>query len=139
MATPYYTQDLDLSKYTVLAVDDIQLNLLLLKKMLSKFNFTLETASSGQQTLDMVAQKKPDLILLDLMMPGIDGFEVIQRLRANPETADIHIIILSALNSHEDIVKGFKLGANDFITKPIIMEKLFTSVVTQFKLIEAKA
>jgi len=128
-----------LSKYTVLAVDDIQLNLLLLKKMLSKFNFTLKTASSGQQTLDIVAESKPDLILLDLMMPGIDGFEVIQRLRANPETADIHIIILSALNSHEDIVKGFKLGANDFITKPIIMEKLFTSVVTQFKLIEAKA
>jgi len=139
MAAPYYTQDLDLSKYTVLAVDDIQLNLLLLKKMLSKFNFTLKTASSGQQTLDIVAESKPDLILLDLMMPGIDGFEVIQRLRANPETADIHIIILSALNSHEDIVKGFKLGANDFITKPIIMEKLFTSVVTQFKLIEAKA
>lgn len=135
---PYYTQELDLSKYTVLAVDDIQLNLLLLKKMLSKFNFTLQTASSGQQTLDMVAEKKPDLILLDLMMPGIDGFEVIQRLRANPETQDIHIIILSALNSHEDIVKGFKLGANDFITKPIIMEKLFNSVITQFKLIEAK-
>lgn len=135
---PYYTQELDLSKYTVLAVDDIQLNLLLLKKMLSKFNFTLQTASSGQQTLDIVAEKKPDLILLDLMMPGIDGFEVIQRLRANPETQDIHIIILSALNSHEDIVKGFKLGANDFITKPIIMEKLFNSVITQFKLIEAK-
>lgn len=135
---PYYTQELDLSKYTVLAVDDIQLNLLLLKKMLSKFNFTLQTASSGQQTLDMIAEKKPDLILLDLMMPGIDGFEVIQRLRANPETQDIHIIILSALNSHEDIVKGFKLGANDFITKPIIMEKLFNSVITQFKLIEAK-
>ena len=135
---PYYTQDLDLSKYTVLAVDDIQLNLLLLKKMLAKFNFTLETASSGQQTLDMVAQKKPDLILLDLMMPGIDGFEVIQRLRANPETEDIKIIILSALNSHEDIVKGFKLGANDFITKPIIMEKLFNSVITQFKLIEGQ-
>ncbi|MCQ2144864.1 MAG: response regulator [Bacteroidales bacterium] len=127
-----------MSKYTVLAVDDIQLNLLLLKKMLSKFNFTLQTASSGQQTLDIVAEKKPDLILLDLMMPGIDGFEVIQRLRANPETQDIHIIILSALNSHEDIVKGFKLGANDFITKPIIMEKLFNSVITQFKLIEAK-
>ncbi|MBQ0043746.1 MAG: response regulator [Bacteroidales bacterium] len=127
-----------MSKYTVLAVDDIQLNLLLLKKMLSKFNFTLQTASSGQQTLDMIAEKKPDLILLDLMMPGIDGFEVIQRLRANPETQDIHIIILSALNSHEDIVKGFKLGANDFITKPIIMEKLFNSVITQFKLIEAK-
>ena len=119
--TPFYTQDLDLSKYTVLAVDDIPLNILLIQKMLSKFNFKLETASNGQQALDKIAAHKPDLILLDLMMPGIDGFEVIRRLRENPETADIQIVILSALNSNEDIVKGFNMGANDFITKPIIM------------------
>jgi len=136
--TPNYAQALDLSKYTVLAVDDIPLNLLLVQKMLSKFNFELKTAGNGQQALDMIAQKKPDLILLDLMMPGIDGFEILKRLRANAETADIQIVILSALNSNEDIVKGFQLGANDFVTKPIIMEKLLNCVVTQFKLIEAK-
>ena len=119
---PFFEQEYDYSKYNVLAVDDIPLNLLLVKKMLSRFNFEFRTAADGQQALDAVAAKKPDLILLDLMMPGIDGFEVIRRLRANPETADIQIVILSALNSNEDVVKGFNEGANDFIMKPIIME-----------------
>ncbi len=135
---PFYAQDHDYSKYNVLAVDDIPLNLLLVQKMLSRFNFTLRTASNGQQALDAVAAQKPDLILLDLMMPGIDGFEVIRRLRENPDTADIQIIILSALNSNEDVVKGFSMGANDFIMKPIIMEKLLSCVVTQMQLVEAK-
>ena len=126
------------SQYNVLAVDDIPINLLLVQKMLARYNFTLRTAVNGQQALDEVAKQKPDLILLDLMMPEIDGFEVIRRLKENPETADINIVILSALNSNEDIVKGFSLGANDFIMKPIIMERLLTCVTTQFQLIEAK-
>ena len=136
--TPLYAQAHDYSKYTVLAVDDIPLNLLLVEKMLSRFNFTLKKATGGQQALDMIAEQKPALILLDLMMPGVDGFEVIRQVRANPETADIQIVILSALNSNEDIVKGFNVGANDFIMKPIIMEKLLTCVVTQMALVEAK-
>ena len=136
---PLYAQDHDYSKYNVLAVDDIPLNLLLIQKMLSRFNFKLRTAANGQQTLDMVAEQKPDLILLDLMMPGIDGFEVIRRLRANPDTQDIQIVILSALNSIEDIIRGFNEGANEFITKPIIMEKLLTCVVTQMSIIQNKS
>ena len=127
--TPFYAQDHDYSKYNVLAVDDIPLNLLLVQKMLSKFNFQFRTAANGQQALDAVAAQKPDLILLDLMMPGIDGFEVIRRLRENPSTSDVQIVILSALNSNEDVVKGFNVGANDFIMKPIIMEKLLTCLV----------
>lgn len=136
---PLYAQNHDYSKYNILAVDDIPLNLLLVQKMLSKFNFKLRTASGGQQALDAVAAQKPDLILLDLMMPVIDGFEVIRRLRADPATADIQIVILSALNSQEDVVKGFNAGANDFIMKPIIMEKLLSCVVTQMQLVEAKS
>ena len=136
--TPLYAQAHDYSQYNVLAVDDIPLNLLLVQKMLSRFNFKMRTAANGQQALDAVAALKPDLILLDLMMPGIDGFEVIRRLRADPETADIQIVILSALNSNEDVVKGFEVGANDFIMKPIIMEKLLTCVITQMQLVEAK-
>lgn len=136
--TPLYAQDHDYASMNVLAVDDIPLNLLLVQKMLSRFNFTLRTAANGQKALDAVAEKKPDLILLDLMMPGIDGFEVIRRLRANPDTADIQIVILSALNSNEDVVKGFNVGANDFIMKPIIMEKLLSCVITQLQLVEAK-
>ena len=136
---PLYAQKHDYSKYNLLAVDDIPLNLVLVQKMLSRFNFQLRTASSGQQALDAVAEKKPDLILLDLMMPGIDGFEVIRRLRENPATANIQIVILSALNSQEDIVKGFNMGANDYIMKPIIMEKLLTCVINQMSIVEAKS
>jgi len=134
---PLYAQDHDYSRLSILAVDDIPLNLLLVTKMLSRFNFKLRTASGGQQALDAVAEEKPDLILLDLMMPGIDGFEVIRRLRSNEATADIRIVILSALNSQDDIVKGFNTGADDFITKPIIMEKLLSCVITQMQLVEA--
>lgn len=135
---PIYAQEHDYSKYNVLAVDDIPLNLVLVQKMLSRFNFKMRTASGGQEALDAVATERPDLILLDLMMPGIDGFEVIRRLRENPATSDIQIVILSALNSNEDVIKGFNAGANDFIMKPIIMEKLLTCVVTQMSIVEGK-
>ena len=137
--TPLYAQDHDYSAFNVLAVDDIPLNLLLVQKMLSRFNFKLRTAANGQLALDAVAAQKPDLILLDLMMPGIDGFEVIKRLREDPETADIQIVILSALNSNEDVIKGFNVGANDFIMKPIIMEKLLSCVVNQLAIAKAKS
>ena len=136
---PFYAQQYDYSKYNVLAVDDIPLNLVLVQKMLSRFNFQMRTAANGQLALDAVAEKKPDLILLDLMMPGIDGFEVLRRLRENPETADIQVVILSALNSNEDVVKGFNAGANDFIMKPIIMEKLLTCVVNQLTIVEKRS
>ena len=134
---PVYAQEYDFSSCRVLAVDDIPLNLLLVKKMLGRFNFKLETASGGQEALDSVARSKPNLILLDLMMPGIDGYEVIRRLKSNPETADIRIIILTALTSGEDVSKGFNMGANDYIMKPIIMERLLTSVVTQLTMAQA--
>lgn len=136
--TPVYAQNHDYSSFSVLAVDDVPINLILVQKMLSRFNFQMSTAASGQAALDAVAASKPDLILLDLMMPGIDGFEVIRRLRENPETADIRIVILSALNSNEDVVKGFNVGADDFIMKPIIMEKLLTTVITQIQIIQAR-
>jgi len=136
---PLYAQDHNYSGLDVLIVDDVPLNLIMVQKMLNRFNFTTRTAANGQLALDAVAAQKPDLILLDLMMPGIDGFEVIRRLRENPDTADIRIVILSALNSNEDVVKGFNMGANDFIMKPIIMEKLLTCVVTQLQVASANS
>ena len=136
--TPLYAQDHDYSSFSVLAVDDVPINLILVQKMLARFNFQMSTAANGQAALDAVAAKKPDLILLDLMMPGIDGFEVLRRIRENPETADIRIVILSALNSNEDVVKGYNLGADDFIMKPIIMEKLLTTIITQIQMIQAQ-
>lgn len=135
----FITPGIDVESLSVLVVDDVPLNILLIKKMLSQYTFEIRTANGGQAALDAIAQKKPNLILLDLMMPGIDGFEVIRRLRADDATKDLPIIILSALNSEQDISKGFQLGANDFINKPIIMEKLLSSVTTQINLQAAKA
>ena len=129
---------INVESLSVLVVDDVPLNILLIKKMLSQYTFEIRTANGGQAALDAIAQKKPTLVLLDLMMPGIDGFEVIRRLRASDDTKDLPIIILSALNSEQDISKGFQLGANDFINKPIIMEKLLSSVTTQLNLQAAK-
>ena len=123
--------NIDVDKLKVLIVDDVPLNILLVRKMLGLFTFKIKTAANGQQALDMISNEVPDLMLLDLMMPGIDGFEVIRRVRASDDTKDLPIIILSALNSEADIVKGMELGANDFVNKPIIMERLINSVVKQ--------
>ena len=123
--------NIDVHKLKVLIVDDVPLNILLVRKMLGLFTFKVKTAANGQQALDMISNEVPDLMLLDLMMPGIDGFEVIRRVRASDDTKDLPIIILSALNSEADIVKGMELGANDFVNKPIIMERLINSVVKQ--------
>ena len=131
--------NIDAGKTSVLIVDDIPINVTLIEKMLKPFHFVIEKANDGQTALDIVADKKPDLILLDLMMPGINGYDVIRQLRSQEETKLLPIIVISALNSNEDVVKGYRLGANDFLTKPIIMDRLHTSVVTQLnKALETK-
>ena len=131
--------NIDACKTSVLIVDDIPINVTLIEKMLKPFHFVIEKANDGQTALDIVADNKPDLILLDLMMPGINGYDVIKQLRVKEETKQLPIIVISALNSNEDVVKGYDLGANDFLTKPIIMNRLHTSVITQLnKAMEAK-
>ncbi len=130
--------EVDQTQVNILIVDDIPLNVLLIQKMLSRFKFNILTANNGQAALDTIAQKPVDLVLLDLMMPGVDGYEVLKRLRAADETKSLPVVILSALNSSDDVTKGFQMGANDFITKPIIMEKLLTCVATQVNLIWEK-
>lgn len=125
-----------MKRYRVLAVDDVPLNLMLVERMLARFDFDIVKAGNGRIALEEIAKEKPDLILLDLLMPEIDGFEVLRRIKIDPETAGIKVIILSALNSNEDVVRGYQLGADDFITKPIILEKLVNCVATQLKLIE---
>ena len=131
--------NIDACKTCVLIVDDIPINVTLIEKMLKPFHFVIEKANDGQTALDFVADNKPDLILLDLMMPGMNGYDVIKQLRAKEETQQLPIIVISALNSNEDVVKGYDLGANDFLTKPIIMNRLHNSVITQLnKAMEAK-
>lgn len=118
----------EFSQFTILVVDDVPLNLILVEKMLSRFKFNVQKATGGQQALDKIAQNQPSLVLLDLMMPNIDGFEVLARLRSHEETKNLPVVILSALNSDRDINKAKELGANDFITKPIIMDRLVNTI-----------
>lgn len=126
------------SEYKILIVDDVMSNVLLLKVLLTNEKFQIATASNGRQALVQVIKEKPDLVLLDVMMPDMSGFEVSQQLKANPETAEIPIIFLTALNSTADIVKGFQVGGNDFISKPFNKEELIIRVTHQISLIAAK-
>lgn len=126
------------SEYKILIVDDVLSNVLLLKVLLTNENFTIATANNGQQALEQVDKESPDLILLDVMMPDMSGFEVAQRLKENPNTAEIPIIFLTALNSTTDIVQGFQVGANDFISKPFNKEELIIRVSHQVSLVAAK-
>lgn len=123
----------DYSQFTVLAVDDVPLNLLLVEKMLTRYKFNVKKANSGSEALEMIHKELPSVVLLDLLMPNMDGYEVLSRLRSNPQTKDLPVIILTALNSDADIIRGFKAGANDFITKPIIMDKLVKSIEKQLE------
>lgn len=126
------------SEYKVLIVDDVISNVLLLKVLLTNEKFKIVTASNGQQALEQIAKEKPDLVLLDVMMPDISGFEVALQMKASPEMTEIPIIFLTALNSTADIVKGFQVGGNDFISKPFNKEELIIRVTHQISLVAAK-
>ncbi|MDD3034672.1 MAG: hybrid sensor histidine kinase/response regulator [Bacteroidales bacterium] len=124
--------------YTILIVDDVDANVLLLKLLISKAGYKTMTAFNGRDALDAVEKQRPDLILLDIMMPIMDGHEVARKLKEKPEYADIPIIFLSALNSTEDIIQGFRFGAADYVTKPFNKDELLTRINHQISLIEAK-
>lgn len=124
----------DLSRFSVLIVDDVPLNLTLVEKMIGRFGFDVRTAFNGLECMKEVIARQPDLILLDIMMPFMDGFEVITKIRENPAWSGIRIVVLSALNSNEDIVKAYNLGANDFLSKPILLSKLTHSIATQLSI-----
>ena len=103
----------------VLVVDDISANLKLLEVRLSAEYFEVATASSGPEALEICERSQCDIVLLDVMMPGMDGFEVARRLKANPATHHIPIIMVTALDQPSDRVKGLEAGADDFLTKPV--------------------
>lgn len=126
------------SEYKILVVDDVMSNLMLLKVLLTSEKFGIITASNGRQAIEMTQNEKPDLLLLDVMMPDLSGFEVAKKLKSDPQTSDVPIIFLTALNSTADIVKGFEAGGNDFISKPFNKEELITRIYHQISLVAAK-
>ena len=126
------------SDYKVLIVDDVVSNVLLLKILLSNEKFQVCTANCGEVCIEQAKAEHPDLILLDVMMPGIDGFETAKILKEDPETKSIPIIFLTALNNPSDLVHGFQVGASDFLTKPFNKEELIVRVMHQIELVAAK-
>ena len=112
----------------ILIVDDTPTNIQLLNSMLRE-QYKVKAATSGEKALKIArTEPQPDIILLDIMMPEMDGFEVCKILKSKPETKDIPVIFLTAKNDTEDIVKGFKLGGVDYITKPFKREELIVRV-----------
>lgn len=116
------------NKATILIVDDVPTNLNVLMKFLQSTGFKVLVATDGMSALEQAEYTIPDVILLDVMMPGMDGFETCQRLKANPATQDIPVLFMTALSDTVDKVRGFDLGAADYITKPLHQEEVVARV-----------
>ena len=112
----------------VLVVDDVMPNVKLLAAKLTREYFDVITAYNGQQALELVKKESPDIVLLDVMMPGMDGFEVCQRIRSDPMTMHIPVVMVTALSDISDRVRGLEAGADDFLTKPVNDIALFARV-----------
>jgi two-component system alkaline phosphatase synthesis response regulator PhoP len=112
----------------VLIAEDNSQGLELLEAYLSETDYEIQTAADGEETLRKVADWRPDVILLDIMMPKISGFEVCKRLRASPQTADIVVLMVTALDQQIDSDRAVEAGANDFMTKPINKTELLLRV-----------
>ena len=118
----------------VLIAEDNPLNISVLFNMLSREQLDLAIANDGKMALELCRDEEPDLILLDVMMPGMDGFEVCQRLKSDPEMRDIAVIFMTSLNDARSRLRGLELGAVDFITKPFDEAELLARVRTQVAL-----
>jgi PleD family two-component response regulator len=117
----------------VLIADDNPQGVELLEAYLGEADFEIQTAADGEETLRKVRDWRPDLILLDVMMPRISGFEVCKRLRAAPETRDIAVLMITALDQPSDIDRAVEAGTDDFLTKPINKAELLLRVRSALK------
>lgn len=118
----------------ILIVDDNVTNLKVLVETLTEAEFRIFVASNGQKALERVQYDPPDLVLLDVMMPDMNGFEVCRRLKEDPKTQDIPVIFITGLSDAEDKVEGFQTGGVDYITKPVQHEEVLARVRTHLAL-----
>ena len=124
----------DARKSRILIADDEPFNRELLEAFLSEGNYELEYAADGQETLDKTASFKPDLILLDVMMPKLSGFEVCEKLKKEPETSSVMILMVTALSDLGDVERAVAVGCDDFLSKPINQLELLIRVENLLKL-----
>lgn len=115
---------MDASKYTIMIVDDIPVNTILLEKILEKEGYRLYSYNNSLQAMEAITEIVPDILLLDIMMPGLDGMAFLKRLRSNNSYDNVRIIMVTAASEQEEISKALALGANGYITKPISPKKL---------------
>lgn len=115
-------------KAKIIVVDDTAPNLTLLVDLLSMQGYSMVTATSGLEALELIEKEHPDLVLVDVVMPGIDGFEVCRQLRANPRTALLPVILVTAMYPSEERARGIEVGADDFLTKPVNKAELLARV-----------
>jgi signal transduction histidine kinase len=128
------TSQLHYQDYTILIIDDNPNNLGVIVDYLGEYGFDIVVAKNGELGLKRAKTIQPDLILLDILMPGIDGFETCRRLKADEKTADIPVIFMTALDSPEDKLKGFEVGGVDYVTKPIQHEEVFARITTHLRI-----
>jgi adenylate cyclase len=121
-------------KARILVVDDTPQNLKLLDRLLSLSDYVVATAGSGAEALALIASGKPDLVLLDVVMPGMSGYEVCRAIRANPATALLPVVMVTALDPGEERVKGIEAGADDFLSKPINQQELLARVTSLLRI-----
>lgn len=125
-------------KHLIYVIDDNPMNLLLTSKILESYGCETQTAESGAVALQLIRQQKPALILLDVNMPNMDGYEVCRRIKAKEEWSDIPVIFLTANTQTENLVEGFNVGGVDYITKPFRREELWVRVNTHLELSESR-
>ena len=123
--------DRQLGKKKILVVDDLEDNLYLLSALLAAKGYEVEAINSGKLAIEAIETASPDIILLDVWMPEMDGYEVCKVLKANPLTKDIPIIFISALNKATDKTQAFDAGGDDYITKPFQIEEVVARVEHQ--------
>jgi len=112
----------------ILVVDDDEHILRSLSQYLELEDFNVVSASSGPEALALFAKEKPDLLVLDVMMPGMDGFQVLETLRKDPETAGVPVLMLTARDQHNDILKGYQMGATSYLVKPFNLDELVEAI-----------
>jgi len=126
------------ASFKILIVDDVPTNVMLVKAILKKEGYTLLTTDRGFKALDIIRDQKPDLVLLDIMMPEMDGYEVLEHIKEEASIKDTNVIIMSALNDMQSIVKGFMLGAIEYVTKPFQREELVKRVANRYEIFSLK-
>ena len=122
-----------MNKYKVLIVDDIPENIQNLGEMIKDFDLDVKIAEGGQEAIDIIDSYTPDIILLDLMMPRVNGWDVIDHVRKKYSKNEMVIIVVSLLNNKDNVDECYELGVNDYITKPVIKARLTSSIESHLR------